>query len=394
MEHQVDETLNRAAAPSQAAPDATGASSDPKNPNDANGGKSSDPQGAKKQRTIREALDGAKLEQPKADGAEGDGDAAEDSPTHQTAEPGDPAGAGATKDERGTQAPTTGDDSTDALFHKRPEWSELTKVLGEDEAKKVRPILRKVLERETHLTRQVQALQPSAEVVTELRELTGDDEGFKTMRNIVRSYATEPATAIPILEQMLEDARQRAGFTLVSDDLKQRAAAIDKRVTDGELDPEEADTLKQTLLEAEKARAGKKQAETRLQEREKQISTAGEREASLAMANALNSWEKSIVERDPDFGAVTDDSDPDHGRSVADQVFDALRLKRLSSPNCTTEQLVTEAQRAYKLAKGRIGGGGARREQRPVLSQGSSITAKPKPKTMREAMDQVPLKMP
>jgi hypothetical protein len=289
-------------------------------------------------------------------------------------------------DEQATETAKT-DDSANDHFHKRPEWGELNKALGKDGAAKARPIIRKLMEREHQATEQVRQMRP---VVDELRQHTGDEKGFQTMRNIVRAYATDPAAAIPILEQMLNDAKGRAGHVVTSPDLKAKLDQIQKKVDSGEMDDETAEVARGAVLDAEKARAGGKNATARAQQTETQRVTEAQRVQQDQTLQTLNSWEENLRERDPDFGNVTPADDPKHGESVADQVFDALQLKFMQNRNIGADKLIAEANRVYKLARGRLAAPRAR-ESRPVTTTSSSITAKPKARTMREAMDSVKL---
>ena len=279
------------------------------------------------------------------------------------------------------------EDSANDPFNKRPEWGELDKALGKDGAKKARPIIRNLMQREHRATEQVRQMKP---VVDELKAHTGDEKGFQTMRNIVRAYATDPGAAVPILEQMLNDARTRAGHVVTSTDLKQQVAKLDKKFEDGLIDEETYKLAKESLVEAEKGRASSKSAAARVEQTEAQRQQAARAEAQNRTLGTINSWEENIRERDPDFGNVTPAEDPRHGESVADRVFDALQLKFMQNPNATAVQLIAEANRVYKMARGQLATPKAR-ESRPVTSTSSSITAKPKARTMREAMDHVKL---
>lgn len=332
---------------------------------------------------MSEAMDRVKLENP-----EDKKTGTEDSPTPEQKAESEKAknGEPAAKDEQaGDQGKA--DDSANDHFDKRPEWGELNKALGKDGAKKVRPIIRNLMERERRATDQVTQLRP---VVDELKRYTVDDAGFKKMRDVVRAFAEDPSASVPVLEQMLESARQRSGHVVTSPDLKQRLAVLDKKLEDGHLDEETHALARDAILEAEKGRAGAKSATAKVQQTQTQRLTEARQAAMTTTLNSLNAWETNIRERDPDFGNVTPAEDPKHGESVADRVFDALQLKFSRNPNATTEELIAEATRVHKLARGQLARPAAR-ESRPVTTTGSSTTAKPKPKTMREAMDHVKL---
>lgn len=351
-------------------------------------------QAAKGPKNLSAALDEVKLEepddQPEGKPAEGkpEGEGA-DSATKPNAEN---AGGQGAKDE---SAKDKSADSADVPFQQRPEWKQLHALTG-DKFAQVKPILRQMMTRETHLTQKVRELEPSRKLEQELRTHTGNTEqGMQGLRGIVKAYATEPDKAVPILRQMLADAEQRAGMVVVSDDLKARAAEIDQQVTDGLMDKAQGEKLKQTIVETERARAGRKQAEARLQQTESERQQREASAASQAVEGALNRWEDNIRERDPDFGEVTELDDPKHGESVADQVFDAICLKAQRAAAAgralTQDDVIAEAKRVYGLARGRLPQP-AGREQRVVTSTRSSVTAKPaSPRNVREAMDNVKL---
>lgn len=355
-----------------------------------NGVKQSDSpadQGAKQPVSMEEALAGAKLEQPAEEAA----GAANDAATETGGSP-DPKTEGQTEAKPKADEPGAEQEAADP-FHKRPEWAELKTAVGPELWKKARPVLRKVLEAEAIANARVRELQPLRPIVDELRAHTGDEAGFTTMRNIVRAYANDPAAAVPILENMLLDARTRSGLVVTSTDLKGRLEKLEADARAGTIDGTELAARKAELVELESARAAKRQAEGRLTQTETQRRQQAENASAGALASSLNSWEEGIRQRDPDFGNVTDVDDPQHGVSVADRVFDGIRLFRMAKPQSTNEQVLAEVQRVYKLARGSLPQKPLR-ESRPVTVQGSSITAKPKARTVREAMDNVKLEQP
>lgn len=257
-------------------------------------------------------------------------------------------------------------------FSKRPEWVEATKLLGEEAAKKVRPVLRNLLQRADKLAEQ---MKPMAEVINQMRRHTGDEVGFKKALTLIETYATDPAEAIPILENLLLDAKERSGFEISADDLKARIAKIDQRVKEGHLSEEDAAEIRKDLVEVSKTRAKLKQ------EQEKQSRSAAdteqekENEAYQAKLQALNRWEMNGPGKDASFGSVTDANDPKHGESVADQVFDAVTNYMARNPDSNPSQLVAEAERMYKIARGRLKSSGPQKSQRAVTGAGSSVKA-------------------
>ena len=380
----------REVSPAEPAPADSGVTAAPPAPTNPGAASDSPPKGDKEPGSISEALAQAKLEEPPKEAGAATEPQPEASPAPET-EAAQAAAEQAGKDEHGQ--PKAAGAAADALsqqFNERPEWKAMQKAVGEAGWKSVKPILRQVLESETRARARAAELAPQAEIVAEFKALTGDAKGFDTMRDIVRTYARDPAAAVPILEQMLTDARQRGGLEITSPDLKARLAEIDQQAHDSLISQDAAKKLRALLVEAEKGRAAARQAEGRLKDHEQSAARTAAQAADAQVMTTLNAWEQNIRSRYPDFGDVTAATDPAHGSSVADQVFDALCLKRMTQPDAGADVLVREADRVLKLALTRVGAP-ASRTQRPITSQGSSVTAKPRPKTMREAMDSVKL---
>lgn len=385
---ELDGTLNADSSPATDGSDVDASRSSAAQPNDGQGGESSPP-GVKAPTSIREALARVKPEAAQ-DSADGDAEGqADGSPLHEKAEAGQagPNGAAGKKDGQ-PDAKGKADGSLNVPFAQRPEWKGLIAIAGEKKGEAIK-LLRPVFEANQQLTERVKGLQPMADIVGELKTYTGDEEGFAKMRSIVKTYASEPDQAIPILEDMLKDARQRAGLEITSPDLKARLAEIDDKARRGVLDADEAEAWKADLAAAETARATGNRAKATLEQSQTQKQQERQQAEAHARLVSINQWEESIKERDPDFGVVTEPDDPEHGKSIADQVFDGIVLKQIHQPNASTAELVAEANRIYKLARGRLNNGRGR-QQRVMTSEGSSITATPAPKTMREALAQVP----
>jgi hypothetical protein len=294
--------------------------------------------------------------------------AAKPEPTQ--AKPGEAAKA----DEQAAK-PGEAETGPDAPFHKRPEWAELTTALGEDGAKKARPILRKLMERETALSTQIEQSRPEVEAAKELKTLAGDEKGFEFMRGVVRMFAAGDPKGIPIMEVMLNQMRERNGLVVQSADVKTR---LDK----GEIDEAAA-------LEIEKARASQRRTQAQLdaqREREKQGQVEA---ASTANQKALDEWESSIRTKDVDFGNVTEPDDSQHGISKADQVMTELTASLQARPPKTHQDLVAAAQKAYDTVNRRLATylPKPRAIKAPITSDTSSRTAKVKPKGFKETAD-------
>lgn len=358
------------------------------------GGSGSPPDHGGKKPTLSEALDKVQLEEP-----EEAGEGEETQPEGET--PGTPASeADADEGEAGPDGAAGSKDGQPAAdgkaksslelnFSKRPEWQGVLKLVPQDKRSEAIKVMRPVFEENRMLTANVERLRPAAKLVQEFRQYAGDDQGFETMRTIIRQYATDPAASVPVLEQMLEDARGRAGLVVTSADLKQRLAEIDAQVADGGLSEDVAAKWKTDVLEAEKSRAKSKQASQQVQQQTQQQRAAAAQAEAKARENALNAWEAEVSRKDPSFGEVTDVNDPEHGKSLADEVFDGLTLYFSRSKDPKPADLVKEANRLLALAKSRRGQ--PVRQQRVVTSDSSSTTAKRKPTSVMDAMNQVKL---
>jgi|GEM_PF-6041757 len=297
---------------------------------------------------------------------------------------GKPNGAAAAKDETATA--TADSTALDAHFHTRDEWKKAVEIGGD----KIKPILRQIFSREAQLSERLQKAEPEAKSLAKIRAFTGNNEtGFKNLNTLLETFTQDPGAALPMLEKLVEDAKQRAGLVLQSDDLKREAEKISQQLKDNVIDEETANAQKARLVEIEKARAGKRAAETRLQQTNESQQQRQAREAQQQTVNALNTWEESVRARYPDLGALTDLNDPNHGESVMDQVFDLLASKVSIKPPATTAEYTALAQQCLETVQKRIGKLlPAGRTMRPMTSQSSSATAKVKPRNFQEAEQQ------
>lgn len=310
---------------------------------------SSTARGAKRPATLAEVVRLAAAKQPTATPAESSPDSqaekGADASAGQDAPAPDAAASKAATDEPAKTATDQGQgpDPNDVPFHKHPRWQELVK-------------------REQQLSGELATLKPKAEAVEELLTLTGGEQGFANMRALARAYAQDPAAAAPMLETLLADARNRAGLVISSPDLKQKVA-------DGELSEDGA-------LEIEQARRIKAMtAEQRQAEQRRQQEAQGAR-TQQEMVAALNAWETNTAGKDPDYSALAED------------VQDRLVRLAAGTPPRTADEAVQLAARAYREVKER---NAARLPKpkpiKPPLIEGSSRTAKPAPKTLREVVE-------
>ena len=283
-------------------------------------------------------------------------------------------GEAAKTDEQAAK-PGEAETGPDAPFHKRPEWAELTTALGEDGAKKARPILRKLMEHETVLSTQIEQAKPEIEAARELKTLAGDEKRFEFMRGIVRMFSAGDPKGIPIMEAMLNQMRERNGLVVQSADVKAR---LDK----GEIDEAAA-------LEIEKARAGQRQTQAQLEAQRQREQQRQVEQQTNSNQQALDEWESSIRTKDVDFGNVTTPEDPQHGISKADQVMTELTASLQARPPKTQQDLVAAAQKAYDTVNRRMATYLPKPKpiKAPITSDSSSRTAKVKPKGFKETAE-------
>lgn len=266
-------------------------------------------------------------------------EATEESPDPETAENGSaPDDDQASKDEAG-KVEGEQPKQADVPFHKHPRWQEQVAKVKE-------------------LSQTVETLKPKAEIVQELVEATGGEEGFESLRQLAHSYAYDPANAVPLLEKLLEDARGRGGLVLQSEDLKQRVA-------DGLLDEQEA-------IEVEQARMQKKTQAQQSQMQQQQAVEANQRQ----MVKALNDVEQDYASRNPDYAAM------------ADQVKERLAFICTQQMPNNSAEAVQMFKQACEDVRGRLKKfAPAKQPIKGLRPTGSSVGAVPKPKSLREVVE-------
>jgi len=205
---------------------------------------------------------------------------------------------------------------TDALSHEsekpfteRPEWQALTKLgdrLGKAEGVEVRKTLRTLMERETSLAKFNQEARPRLEAVDEMIALAGGtQEGFNGMRHFFKSFHNDPAGAVPLLERLIADAKQRAGITLQSPDLLTEAQVLDRQVNDGEITRDQAERRRKELTELETTRAALKRTTQATEAERRQATERQQSERQQAMEQEIDqaesSWTAAKSKADPDF---------------------------------------------------------------------------------------------
>lgn len=343
------------------------------------GEKSSDsPADANKGRKLTDVL--GRATETLGKGITEEGDEPKESSTNGT-EAGDGAGAGAPKDER---AQATGAEAElDAKYHTRAEWKQAVEIGGE----KIKPLLRQIFGREAQMTERLKRAEPEVQALAKIRSLSGNNEaGFKNLNTLLETFQNDPAGALPMLERLVSDAKQRAGLVLQSEDLRREGEKIRQQLKDNLIDQETAQAQWNRLVEIEKARAGQRTAESRLKQTAESQEQQRQQGAQQQVINALNTWEEGVRARFPDIGFCTDVDAPNHGESVMDQVFDLITAKAAVKPPQNAAEHTELAQRCLDSVLKRIGKYvPAGRSMKPLTSQGSSATAKAQPKNFQEA---------
>lgn len=209
-------------------------------------------------------------------------------------------------------------------------------------------------ERIRELVAEKKALQRDLD---ELKRYTGSEQGFTNFKTLVKSFAETPEDAVPLLEQLLADARDRAGLVVRDADVKQR-------LEDGLVDEPTAKELQQLRV---------------LEKRRKAELERGEQERrTMALASAVHTWEKNVRSRTPDYDRV------------ADRVMAEAKLMAYENPPQTPEEAVAIAQKAYenvtKWVRGMLP---ARAPAKVQASSGSAAKATPRPKSIHDLVDRV-----
>jgi|DEB19_MinimDraft_3_1074340.scaffolds.fasta_scaffold11726_1 hypothetical protein len=162
----------------------------------------------------------------------------------------------------------------------------------------------------------------------EIRRYAGDEQGFNGFRELLKLHAEDPAQAVPMLEKVLQDAKERAGLVVKSDDIRQK-------LDDGLIDDAAAVELEQSRRERERLKLKAEQAEQQRKQQEAQ-------QLMTAQTEGLNAWEKNVRERYPDFD------------NVADMVKDRLQALAMQEYPQTVEAAVALANQALADVTSRV----------------------------------------
>lgn len=343
-------TETAAVKPAQAAPEVTAAS--PGAPAESTP-TATETELAEFKATVAEAIGNEKgsSTESKADG----GDTKTDEPVAAKAEDDPEALSQESKDQ--DLAVKGPDGKAPVKLTERPEWQKLTAIadkVSPEAGKEVRAVLRQMFKGQHDLQVLVEKAKPAQEVVREMLQSVGGSEvGFGNMRKLITTFDRDPAGAVPMLERLLGDARQRAGLVLQSPEFVTEAKALDQQVADGSLTKEAADKRKAEMIEVERTRADNKRATQRTQTEEQQRKTQETQAKIQAQVASINQaeadWAAAKKKIDPDFELVADV----HAAFAQQNSLDFWNThKRLPSVTESTEILEKSLKQAKeKLAR-------------------------------------------
>jgi hypothetical protein len=262
--------------------------------------------------------------------------------------------------------------------------------LGKAAGKETRKVLREIYKREYDLTQTVEKSKPAVEVVQEMfQSVGGSEQGFANMRQLIKSFDSDPQGAVPMLETLLNDAKKRAGMVLQSPELLSEAQQLDQQVKDGLIEPDAAEKRKKELLELEQARMGQTRTKAQTEaQRQAQANAEQQRKTQIASTEinqAEESWTADKLKNDPDFSVVQ------NSFNAFAKVY-ALEFwnKGLGMPNA--KQSVEILEKALKTAKDEAGKFRPKpTAKKPVLSggSGSSGNNRQQPTTELERFDAI-----
>lgn len=277
------------------------------------------------------------------------------------------------------------DEALNKSFDERPEWKKALSLVPKEKRGEMREAMRQVLSRETQVAKQVEEkFKPVAQKYDRLKKAVGDDESAENAIVLTELFQRGDPRARTMLQELINDLDARTGAVLTSPDLTKRAEAIDAQLEQGLLTPEEAKQKKDDLLEIQKARVGKQQTESRLQETER---TEAQKRFDAAVDEtvaAANDWEKEKMVSDPDYPALK--------KLVEDRAFKIgdERQRKLKGRLLNGTELKAVLDQALKEVKDEALKLQPKPQRRQVFAGGgSSATARRAPANSRERLDQL-----
>jgi hypothetical protein len=198
----------------------------------------------------------------------------------------------------------------------------------------------------------------------ELTHYTGGEQGFDNFKTLLKLHAEDPVQAVPLLEKVLEDAKQRAGLVIQSDDIK-------RKLDDGVVD-------EATARELEQSRKDRERTQQKLKaEAESRQKLESERLLNSQTA-AMNAWESNIRGRDPEYD------------NIADLVKDRFQALATAEYPETPADAVAMVDKAYKEVTQRLRKlAPAKQPMKVAASSGSSAKVSAKPKSIEDVIDRL-----
>ena len=279
-------------------------------------------------------------------------------------------------------------ESENIPFEQRKEWQKLVKLvdpLNKEVGKEVRATLRGLMQTEVKLRREVQEAAPHVQTVKHLVAEMGNEIGFNNLVTFVGKVNRDPAGSVPMLEKLLNDAKQRAGMVIQSPDLLTEAQKVQVALDTGEITPEQAAQRQKELTELETHRATTKRttAQTQVERRQSQERQAVERQQAefSEIDRTEQEWTEAKSKSDPDFPLVQ----TLFGKFTQ---LAATEFVTTNKRNTTTTEAKQILEKAYADAKAEaMKFQPKKRQVTPVRDEGTSRTNRPKPVTPEQKFE-------
>ena len=279
-------------------------------------------------------------------------------------------------------------ESENVPFEQRKEWQKLVKLvdpLNKEVGKEVRATLRGLMQTEVKLRREVQEAAPHVKTVKHLLNEMEGEIGFRNLVTFVGAVKRDPAGAVPMLEKLLNDAKQRAGMVIQSPDLLTEAQKVQVALDAGEITPEQAAQRQKELTELETHRATTKRTTGQVEAEKRQAQERQAVERRQAEFSEINrteqEWTEAKSKSDPDFPLV----------QTLFGKFAQLAATEFVTANkryTTTAEAKQILEKAYAEAKAEaIKFQPKKRQVTPVRDEGTSRTNRPKPVTPEQKFE-------
>lgn len=236
---------------------------------------------------------------------------------------------------------------------------------------KTRKRVRKLLEKNETLQKQVSEYEPAARQYTGIMQFMKQNnlkmEDANTAFEIMADIQRNPKKALETLLPIVQDLQSMTGAVLPED--------LQAQVRQGYVTEEHAKEL--AALRADKAH--KDYSQEQAQQREQQERVAAAQQAVTSITTALASWENQWKASDPDYKALRSD--------VRDELELALmRRKQAGTLPKTTEEALALAEECKKRVVARVQKYRPPQKEIRHVSGSSAPSAKPEAKSLDEAI--------